>query len=77
MQSKAYLVLAHPNLAQSRANAALLDAVSNLEAVKVRHLDVSYPDYNIDVQKEQAACATSNLGHCATSFLLVRATADT
>jgi len=46
---------AHPYPDRSRANRALLAAVSDLEDVEVRSLYDLYPNFDIDVAAEQAA----------------------
>jgi glutathione-regulated potassium-efflux system ancillary protein KefF len=46
---------AHPYPDRSRANRALLAAVSDLESVEVRSLYDLYPTFDIDVEAEQAA----------------------
>ena len=55
--SKVLLVVAHPDLSQSRANAALVDAVRDLPHVTVHDLYATYPDFQIDVAAEQALLA--------------------
>jgi glutathione-regulated potassium-efflux system ancillary protein KefG len=47
------VLLAHPNLADSRVNAALADAVRDLPNVTVHHLHADYPDGRLDVAAEQ------------------------
>ncbi|WP_120946070.1 MULTISPECIES: NAD(P)H-dependent oxidoreductase [Helicobacter] len=47
------VVLAHPDLAHSRVNKALKEAIANTE-VEISDLYALYPDFNIDVQAEQA-----------------------
>jgi glutathione-regulated potassium-efflux system ancillary protein KefF len=49
------LIFAHPYRDRSRANRALLDAVSDLADVEVRALYDLYPDFDIDVEREQEA----------------------
>lgn len=49
------LVFAHPYPDRSRANLRLLDAVRDLDGVDVRSLYDKYPDFDIDVEAEQAA----------------------
>lgn len=49
----ALLILAHPAIQRSRANAALLDAVRRRSDVTVHDLYRSYPDFLIDVVAEQ------------------------
>jgi len=55
--SKVLLVLGHPDLFQSTANAALVDAVRDLPHVTVHDLYATYPDFQIDVDAEQALLA--------------------
>jgi glutathione-regulated potassium-efflux system ancillary protein KefG len=55
--SKVLLVVAHPDLSQSKANAALVDAVRDLPHVTVHDLYATYPDFQIDVDAEQALLA--------------------
>lgn len=58
--SRILVILAHPQLAQSRVGSALAAAATGLSGgdqgqVAVRDLYALYPDYLIDVQAEQAA----------------------
>jgi glutathione-regulated potassium-efflux system ancillary protein KefF len=61
------VIVAHPELEQSRANRRLLEAVHGLQKVvpasrlAVRDLYALYPDYLIDVGVEQAALAAARL----------------
>ncbi|MGZ8259351.1 MAG: glutathione-regulated potassium-efflux system oxidoreductase KefF [Caldimonas sp.] len=61
------VVVAHPELDQSRANRRLLQAAQTLTAdgasarVAVRDLYALYPDYLVDVAAEQAALAAARL----------------
>jgi len=61
------VLVAHPELEQSRANRRMLLAARQLEAVaapgriEVRDLYALYPDYLIDVAAEQAALAAAKL----------------
>jgi glutathione-regulated potassium-efflux system ancillary protein KefF len=57
----AVLVLAHPYLDRSRANRRLLEAVRDLEGLETRTLYALYPDFDIDVEAEQAALARAVL----------------
>jgi len=54
---KVLLVVAHPDLAESTANAALVEAVRDLPHVTVHDLYATYPDFQIDVDAEQALLA--------------------
>ncbi len=62
------VLVAHPQLEQSRANRRLMQAASALQSdggspprVAVRDLYALYPDYLIDVAAEQAALASARL----------------
>ena len=48
------ILLAHPAYAASRVNRAMVDAVADLPGVTVHDLAASYPDFRIDVAREQA-----------------------
>jgi glutathione-regulated potassium-efflux system ancillary protein KefF len=48
------LIYAHPYPNRSRAGRALLSAVSSLKDLQVRSLYEHYPDFSIDVEREQA-----------------------
>ena len=45
--------LVHPNLDESRVNKFLSQKASKLENVTINNLYAKYPDFKIDVQKEQ------------------------
>lgn len=53
-ETKTLLLFAHPALEKSRVNRALVDGVANLEHVTVHDLYEEYPDFHIDVPREQA-----------------------
>jgi glutathione-regulated potassium-efflux system ancillary protein KefG len=55
--SKVLLVVGHPDLSGSKANAALVDAVRDLAHVTVHDLYAAYPDFQIDADAEQALLA--------------------
>ncbi|MFI1708297.1 NAD(P)H-dependent oxidoreductase [Streptomyces griseoruber] len=55
--SKVLLVVGHPDLSQSKANKALVDAVRELAHVTVHDLYATYPEFQIDVDAEQALLA--------------------
>ncbi|WP_326732530.1 NAD(P)H-dependent oxidoreductase [Streptomyces phaeochromogenes] len=55
--SNVLLVVGHPDLSQSKANAALVDAVRELAHVTVHDLYSAYPDFQIDVAAEQTLLA--------------------
>jgi glutathione-regulated potassium-efflux system ancillary protein KefF len=52
---------AHPYPSRSHGGRALLNAVSDLPNVEVRSLYALYPDFEIDVEAEQAALARAKL----------------
>ncbi|HEX2536604.1 MAG TPA: NAD(P)H-dependent oxidoreductase [Chitinophagaceae bacterium] len=51
--SKILLLFAHPLLEKSRVQAELLQAAGNLPGVTVQDLYQRYPDFDVDVRKEQ------------------------
>ncbi|WP_322752555.1 NAD(P)H-dependent oxidoreductase [Frankia sp. Cas3] len=51
--AKTLVLLAHPNLSNSRVNAALADVARQEEHVTVHDLYAAYPDFRIDVAREQ------------------------
>jgi glutathione-regulated potassium-efflux system ancillary protein KefF len=61
------VLVAHPELEQSRANRRLMDGARTLQAaspagrIEVRDLYALYPDYLIDIAAEQAAVAAARL----------------
>lgn len=48
------ILLAHPQLENSKANRVMIEAVRDLPHVTVHDLYREYPDFKIDVKKEQA-----------------------
>lgn len=48
------ILFAHPALRKSRVHRALLEAVPRLPGITLHDLYDAYPDYDIDVQREQA-----------------------
>jgi glutathione-regulated potassium-efflux system ancillary protein KefF len=61
------VLVAHPELEQSRANRRLMDGARTLQSaspvgrIEVRDLYALYPDYLIDIAAEQAALAAARL----------------
>lgn len=51
--SKILFIVAHPDIASSRANKAVVAAVEALPNVTVHHLYLKYPDFKINVAQEQ------------------------
>lgn len=47
------IVLAHPNLPGSQANAAMIEAVRHVDHVTVHDLYAAYPDFRIDAERER------------------------
>lgn len=56
-----YVIAAHPAWRASRVNRPLMEAAQALPGVRVRDLYSSYPDYAIDVAREQAALVRARL----------------
>lgn len=52
--SKVLILFAHPRLEKSRTNRLLLDHIPAVEDITIRDLYELYPDFNIDIQAEQA-----------------------
>jgi glutathione-regulated potassium-efflux system ancillary protein KefF len=57
----AFLVYAHPYPGRSLANRTLLERARSLDGVTVRSLYEEYPDFDIDVDREQAALSAAEL----------------
>jgi putative NADPH-quinone reductase len=53
MPSSILIQFAHPALRKSQTNRYLLEAVRNLENVTINDLYEEYPDFDIDVRREQ------------------------
>lgn len=51
---KILVILAHPNFSRSRGNRALIEAIHSLPGVTIHSLYERYPNWQIDVQAEQA-----------------------
>ena len=51
--NKVLLIFAHPRFEKSKANRALLAAVRSIEGVTCNDLYEEYPDFNIDIEREQ------------------------
>jgi len=52
-KNKIAILIFHPLLHKSRVNRSLLKAVEGLEGVSVRYMYDLYPEYQIDIKKEQ------------------------
>jgi glutathione-regulated potassium-efflux system ancillary protein KefF len=59
--SKVVVISGHPNLNESMANKKIIHIFSSLNNTHIRCLDDLYPDYNIDIQAEQAALIEADL----------------
>ncbi|MDB5897174.1 MAG: dehydrogenase [Ramlibacter sp.] len=57
----AYVLAAHPNWRDSRVNRLLLEQAQGLPHVHVQDLYERYPDYDIDVSREQEAARAADL----------------
>jgi glutathione-regulated potassium-efflux system ancillary protein KefF len=55
------IISAHPYPQHSRASRALLDAVRDLSNIEIRSLYDLYPDFDIDIEAEQAALMRADL----------------
>lgn len=55
------ILFAHPAYHRSRANRRLVQSVRDLPGVTFHDLYEEYPDFNIDVQREQAALLTHDI----------------
>ncbi len=53
IQNKILIQLYHPLLHKSRVNRELLKAIEDLEGVTIRVMYDLYPDFHINVNKEQ------------------------
>lgn len=56
---RSLVLVSHPSLETSKANARLTVAIRGLPGVEVRHLEAMYPDGGIDVAAEQAAALSA------------------
>ncbi|REK76880.1 NAD(P)H-dependent oxidoreductase [Paenibacillus paeoniae] len=50
---KTLVIVAHPSLEQSRANAALIQELNQYDNIDFHYLYGEYPDLNIDIEREQ------------------------
>ena len=50
---KVLIVFAHPALERSRVNLRLIEAVADLDGVEIHDLYDEYPEFDIDVRREQ------------------------
>jgi glutathione-regulated potassium-efflux system ancillary protein KefG len=59
--NKILIIFAHPRFEKSKTNRALLDNVTGLPDVTLNDLYEQYPDFNIDVNREQELLLTSQV----------------
>ena len=59
--AKILVLLAHPELEKSRANRRIIEEIEPLTKVTVHDLYVEYPDFAIDVEREQQLLLESDL----------------
>jgi len=60
-QNKVLVVLAHPNLIDSEVNKSFASELRATEGVTVHDLYKSYPDFNIDVNREQELLVSNDI----------------
>jgi glutathione-regulated potassium-efflux system ancillary protein KefG len=53
LHRKILVLFAHPVLHKSRTNRRLIDAISDVEGLTIRDLYEEYPDFHIDISREQ------------------------
>jgi glutathione-regulated potassium-efflux system ancillary protein KefG len=53
MSTRILALLAHPALEKSRVNRRLLEAIRGMDGVTINDLYEAYPDFDIDVLREQ------------------------
>ena len=59
--AKVVILFAHPNYHQSRVHKVLFERIRNLPGVTAHDLYEHYPDFNIDVEAEQALLVQADL----------------
>ena len=55
------LLFAHPALAKSRVSRRLVEAVRGIEGVTFNDLHDSYPEFDVDVKREQELLLTHEI----------------
>ena len=55
------ILFAHAHPYESRVNRAMLDAVDGVEGIVTHDLYATYPDFHIDVRREQALCEAAGV----------------
>jgi len=59
--NKILILFAHPAFRRSKINAALRSAVENLEGITLHDLYANYPDFLIDIPREQGLCESHHI----------------
>jgi glutathione-regulated potassium-efflux system ancillary protein KefF len=59
--SGTYVLAAHPDWRESRVNRVMVEAARGVPGVRVQDLYAAYPDYDIDVAREQASAEAARL----------------
>jgi glutathione-regulated potassium-efflux system ancillary protein KefG len=55
------ILFAHPVLEKSRVHSVLLESISNIEGITINDLYESYPDFDIDIKREQQLLLTHHI----------------
>jgi glutathione-regulated potassium-efflux system ancillary protein KefG len=55
------ILFAHPVLEKSRVHSVLLESISNIEGITINDLYESYPDFDIDIKREQQLLLTHDI----------------
>lgn len=61
MPNRILLLFAHPRLEKSRAQRALLDAIAGVDQLTLHDLYEEYPEFNIDIRREQQLLASHDI----------------
>jgi len=61
MPKQILILFAHPAVHNSRVNKAMVDAIADLEHVVIHDLYETYPDFYINIKKEQSALKQADL----------------
>src|SRR3954451_16903918 len=59
--NKILVLFAHPALEKSRVHTVLLKSINNIEGITINDLYEQYPDFDIDIQKEQELLLTHDI----------------
>lgn len=58
---KALMILAHPKIEESIGNRIISELITKELELEVRHLDILYPNFKIDIKAEQEALLTTDI----------------